>query len=482
MKVIVKIVFSIIVFVYVLCFFVCDKELYEALFALLLGNITVFLSLIHRIRKHGFMLLDPIFIILGYYLASYLWSTTAIIAFDYKSELAQYSLSPSYADDIAISWIVAIVPGLFYLGYNVLDVLLSKYRIIKLSNIKFSAVEYKNIVVIYAILISFKVFFSGTGMTGSAGSTLDAGSVLSLINVFSNSSYLFLVIIYIQAINNNSYKLFYFFLLCEFFCIFITGDRRLIINIVFLILLCYLYANDRVKMKTKIKKIIVYSFVFLFVVWPILTLGNDIANYYHSADMGNLDVSRVFEHISGRQNTVNNEGEGALSRLLKFGFNNYCYVNIAYTQMLPTNGTLGPVGIISVILNLLPSFIVPHESFNYIIFMFQQYAIGNFDDNQVQWIAMDVVSEWILSFGILGIGLSFILGFIARFFYFLFGQSDNKYYRMYYISNYYNFTMLFWISWLAGDVHFFVQQMLALIVIMYIISSLFLKKNKIHRK
>ncbi len=471
MKTIIRVFFVISFLAYFMCFVVCGKELYEAMLALLLGNITVFLSLMHRIRKHGFMLLDPIFVILGYYLVFYLWSTTALLAFDLKSELLQYAISYNVKDDIVISWIMAIVPGLFYCGYNLVDIRTSKNKIEEWGKIRFSAFEYKNILFIYTILICFKVVFTGTGITGSAGNTLEAGSILSLINIFSNSSFIFLGIVYINSINKKSYKTFCLFLLCEFFCIFITGDRRLIINVLFIILLCYLYANNRVRIKTKISKIIVSSLFFLFVIWPILTLGNDIANYYHSADMGNLDVSRVAEHVSGKQNTVNNEGEGSLNRLFKSGFSNYTYVNISYTQMLPTNGALGPVGVASIVLNLLPSFILPHESFNYIIFMFQQYAIGNFDDNQVQWIAMDIVSEWILSFGLLGIAMSFLLGAIARYLYYVFGQSKNKYYKMFFVSNFYNFTVLFWISWLAGDVHFFVQQMLTLVVVVFIVGS-----------
>lgn len=462
-----------------ICIFSSEGALFKMNCALLATNIAALYPLIFFSRSKNFQLIDPIFLIVLFFAWNYVWCPLYFINSDFYDINGRKTINAITYENEGLIWVFFWSIVLFYVGYLLANKIF-KVKNIDLYDIK-NKISNRSVVLttnIYLFLIIFKTFSYATGIVGSAGgNNYDAG-LLSLFFAFTRQTVLlYVVIVYFYFKKRISRNQLLFFTVLEFFVIFISGDRRNIFFYIACYAIMYIYYYKHVD----IKKLAFYSVLFVAIVWPILNIGNDLANLVGSMDEKNLSLDLVIDYLTGNthidlSDNKSTETSGVL-RLL-FGSAVFDEALLSYDDFYLQGRLLGPVGLLNLFYNILPSFIIPHQDFNYVFLYLQQTLYGTTSEDVRVTIALDLISEMILSYGLYGVLFIGIYGFIYRWLYFFFITNRYLFYRFFFVGLYYSFTLNFWTNTIIGDTMLFYKMLLVFFVI-YLLLKWKNRKNNI---
>lgn len=374
--------------------------------ALLLLTNTTFIPLLIKIRsKDKFEIYEPIYGYIYIFFIIYLFSSviaynTSIIDFSRKT-LNIYDSRQMCS--IIISLSVSIL--LFHLGYY-LNSITGKRKIKIEKSIKNDIFNYNNIILpLYFISIAFRIYGYSSGKLGSLVAISDSSINIPFATVFFFISNIWFVYFAYYSACHFLYKkystIFYFAILFETIIVLVSGDRRYIIE-VFLIAFAFYYERNKY---ISWKKIGILFSIFVFIVWPIVTLYGFM-----------LETTNNFDSAFGQFGSVID-----ILQTLSFSdiFDNYILSSIvnsmfflpdcqtAYVFFDEAGVNWGPVGLLNLLNNLVPSSFISRIDVRQYYDIFAVYSLGRSVD--YSWLTFMATSEAIICYGLYFMPVAFFI-------------------------------------------------------------------------
>ena len=435
---------------------------------ILVTNIIVLFLLYNRSQREDSQILEPIYWIGIYFCFAYIWNTSYQLNSNYFENFTWHSnwhINPYQECNVILLILFLFSFLLLYIGYDIAMYFMrnkneNELNLLGLNNIH----TINNIEIIYSTVLILKVFAYGSGLLGSAGNIFVQNIFTSLLNVLFSTSYYLLVIIYVKHYHRKK-NIFLAFILLEIFCIFISGNRRELFYLLIPIAICTYYLNDRIINYTKVLK---FSIIFLCCVWPILNIGNDLANTKIDKTSTNLQISDIIQYyISDEKIDRKESKQNGLARILVT--DHFKQNLVAYDAICMKDKLLGPVGVNNIIQNILPSFIFKAKSYQYVIELYQQFAYNRFVKMRT-CLAFDFITELIFSYGSWGIIGMFIMGLFYGYLFCLFTTSNSLLMRIFYLTYYYRFSLGIFNNMIVGDTLTFYKLLFGVLLLRYILK------------
>ena len=437
-----------------------DSLIREMNMILLVNNLITLYPLTCRLKQNSTQLFDPIIYILLFFVFAYIWNTAFQINSSYFQEKlahSRYSLTPFIEQNKMLLWGHVAAFVMIQFGYA-LPRYFIRGKTFDISWVEIESLGYKigGFELFYFVLLLFKCFVYFTGLKGSGSNLLAMGGVSAVLNVLITLSTVMLLVVYIKHYEIHK-RFFYFCFSLETACIFISGDRRNFIYLLITIIISAIYKGYIINMRTLSR----YALLFFLILWPLMNLGNDLANYKMiSGNRDNLNVNDIAEYLlSDKENfEKNNTQHSGVYRILVT--EHFTQNLVAYDNMALAGYHMGPKGIENIVMNLLPGFIVKRTDNNYIIDEYQQYAFNN-HSKQKTVLAFDLIAELIMSYGLLGVLFIFFTSAFWSFLYIIF-SSSSIIYKLFFLCNYYHFSFGIFDNRIVGDTVTFYKMLMML--------------------
>ena len=468
--------YKVILTIFITCNFFLIKNIIKGLheefnLAIIVLGFSIFIPLFINIRKKNFFLFDPKNIIPLWFSGMYYISSIPIYSVKYPREFFNTILfNPMNKSNLTVFYILSLGILLFYMGYGLVSILLSKRRKINYSISLSEAIKYKTTILrIYLFSILFRAYGYLSGFMGSLSASNDANNNLPnipLISIFffvANSWVIYFF--YFASLSFSSKKnrnIFYFFLFFEFIFMLLSGHRRYLLVIFFSYALAFYMINSYLPLSKALK----YVIPFLIFVFPFITIYG-----YMLPTLDNYGFISLLDLLSSTLIRLTSISffdifnDYLLGPILE-SFNYFSNVGIAYTEFTLKGIAWGAVGLENLLNKLVPSFIYS-SSFDERVYyqIFSETAMSY----RVEYsnLTFTAQSEQMLSFGITGVLLGmFLQGIVSSFLFRMFNSVKTPFFlRLVYLALLFKFSINFCSSLLVSDlVHAFRLLFYAIIV------------------
>jgi len=454
--------YKVVLTIFIICNFFLIKNIINGLhekfnIAIIVFGFSIFIPLFINIRKKNFFLFEPKNIIPLWFSGMYYISSIPIYSVKYPREFFRTLLfNPLDKDNITIFYILSLGILLFYIGYGLVSILLSKRRKINYSISLTEIIKYKTTIFrIYLFSVSFRVFGYLSGFMGSLSASNGANNNLPnipFISVFffiANSWVIYFF--YYASISFSSKKnrnIFLFFLFFEFIFMLLSGHRRYLVVILFLYALAFYIVNNYLPIGKTLK----YVIPFLIFVFPFITIYG-----YLLPTLDNYGFISLLDLLSSTLSRLTSISfldilnDYLLGPILE-SFNYFSNVGIAYTEFTQKGIAWGAVGPENLLNKLIPSFIYP-SSFDERVYyqIFSETAMSyRVDYSNLTFTAQ---SEQMLSFGITGVLFGmFLQGVVSSFLFRIFNSVKTPFFlRLVYLGLLFKFSINFCSGLLVSD-------------------------------
>jgi len=376
--------------------------------ALIFLTFATLLPLYIHAKRSGFNMFEPIYAYILIFSVFYLF--TSVYIYNREEQYHTSILVDIYNDstNLPVIYVLSFSILLFHLGYNVVT------KRIRFDSESFNieipqSINVRTIVTFfYIVSVVFRIYGYSVGKMGSLTTTEGFNFPgVSLVYFITNIWYIYFAYFAISYIKNKNDRIFFvFILLFEILIVLISGDRRYIVQIVLMILAVYYYVYKRIPWKL----FGILSLFFVFIYLPITTFYG----YYLTSGMKGADdyaalISFTFSSLSQMDfdNILSDfmfnpiaESLFALPTLI-FPYSQYDLRGIHW----------GPVGIISLLNNIVPSGILGRINTRQ---YYESYASDALPYSvEYSPLTFQFSNEVILSFGLVWLPVAFLtLGFL----------------------------------------------------------------------
>lgn len=432
---------------------------------LLVTNIVSLYPLYLKLRNREIQIIDPIIYIMLYFSFAYVWNSVYQMNSDYfiyKLAHSQYRFQPFKEGNNVLFVLFLLASVMLQLGYWSMQRILNhkqKPFALHTNEIESLGHNFGMFEFFYLVLIIIKTYLYFTGQLGSAGNQFVTNIFYSAINILLLYSSVFLIITFIKHYDYNK-LFFYFCFFVEFSCFMISGNRRDCLYMIIAIMICAVSKGININIKSLSK----YALLFFLIIWPLLNLGNDLANYKMSKSNSriNLKVEDLVNYISSDKKEKISGGKQSAGIIRIVSTEHLTQNIVAYDNMYKSGYKAGPVGLYTIFSNILPSFLMERTNSN-LIDIYQQYAYKNFTKMRTV-LAFDLIAELIMSYGPVGVLFIFFSGALWAYLFYLFSNAT-IFYKLIYLSNYYRFSFGIFDNRVVGDTVVFVKLMFLLLII-----------------